>query len=312
MFLRQIGQGETARRVRRNVGIVCTLVLLWLGMYRGWAQDATQPKPFLWTVTTATNVVYLLGSLHVLKPDDYPLHPAIEQAYTTSHTVVLEVDPDTMDTPEAQRTVLATALYPEGETLEQHLSSEAYALLKTKVAEIGMPLGMFRRYKPWFCAVTLTALTLQKLGFDPAHGIDRYFFDKAKKDRKTVLPLETFEDQIRLFSVMTGKNQEAFLQQALHELDIVGSMTAELLQTWKTGDAVTLDSILTSSFADYPELYQRLLVQRNKAWLQTIKPLLQQKKNVLIVVGAGHLGGSQGLVALLRQHGYTVEQHDGL
>ncbi len=311
MYLRQNMQGKTARRARRNMSVVCALVLLWLGVHHGWAQDATHPKPFLWTVTTTTNVVYLLGSLHVLKPGDYPLHPAIEQAYTASRTVVFEVDPDTMDTPQAQRTVLATALYPEGETLEQHLSSESYALLKTKVADIGMPLSMFHRYKPWFCAVTLTALTLQKLEFDPAHGIDRYFFNKAKTDRKSILPLETFEDQIHLFSVMTGKNQEAFLRQALQELDLVGSMTDELLQAWKTGDAATLDRILTSSFADYPALYHRLLVQRNKAWMQTIIPLLQRQENVLIVVGAGHLGGPQGLVALLRKQGYTVAQHDG-
>lgn len=311
MFLRQSNQGETVRRARHTVGIVGVLILLWLGVQYGWTQDATQPKPFLWKVTTTTNVVYLLGSLHVLKPDDYPLHPAIERAYTDSRTVVFEVNLDTMSTPEAQRMVLAKALYPEGKTLKQHLSSEAYALLKTTVADLGMPLHVFRRYKPWFCAVTLTALTLQKLGFEPAHGIDRYFFDKAKQDRKTILSLETFEEQIGLFSAMTGKDQEAFFQQALQELDVVGTMTDELLQAWKTGDAVTLDRILTSSFADYPDLSQRLLVQRNQAWLQTIKPLLQQQENVLIVVGAGHIGGPQGLVALLRQHGYAVAQLDG-
>ena len=271
-------------------------------------QDADTSKSCLWFVQAADETVYLLGSLHILKSDAYPLAASIEEAYRSSRKVVFETDMNAMSEPAVQQKMLALGLYPEGKTLDQHLSGETRNLLNKKMTELGLPMQQFARFKPWFIALTLATLELQRLGYNPAHGIDTHFFNRAKADDKELGFLEPIEHQVDLLGKMTNQDQEAFLNQTLEEMDIVAKLASDMTAYWESGDAEKLYTLMNQSFKDHPTIRDRLLIERNKKWTTRIEALINENQNVLVIVGAGHLVGPDSVVDLLKKKGHRVTQ----
>lgn len=265
-------------------------------------------KSCLWSIQIQSNKFYLLGSLHVLKQDAYPLAAAIGSAYADSRKVVFETDIAALQEPAMQAKMLQLGLYPEGQNLIQNLDGHTQQLLQRKMSELGLPLEQFVRFKPWFLAVTLATLELQRLGFNPNYGLDVHFFNKSRTDAKEIGFLEPAEFQLNLLGNMVKKDQIAFLNQTLKDLEIVNQLAADLVKFWKAGNANGLHELLFRSFKDYPDIHDRLLIQRNKKWVEAIEAIMQENKNVLFVVGAGHLVGPQSVVDLLMKRGYKVKQ----
>jgi uncharacterized protein YbaP (TraB family) len=279
----------------------------------GWlhAKSATvqqTDKSCLWTVDTQSNKIYLLGSLHLLKQNTYPLAAAIEKAYADSRVVVFETDIAALQEPGVQAKMLELGIYPADQNLLENLDENTRQMLEKKMSVIGLPLAQFSRFKPWFVALTLTTLELQRLGYNPEYGIDVYFFNRAKTDGKEIGFLEPAEFQINLLGKMAEQDQNDFLSQTLKDLEVVNELAGELVRSWKDGDADRLHELLSKSFEDYPHLHDRLLIQRNKNWIQEIEGAMRLDKNVLFVVGAGHLVGSESVVDLLKKKGYQVKQ----
>jgi hypothetical protein len=265
-------------------------------------------KSCLWTVDTQTNKIYLLGSLHLLKPNAYPLAAAIEKAYADSRIIIFETDIAALQTPGVQAKLLELGIYPAEQNLLQNLDGNTRQQLEKKMSEIGLPLEQFSRFKPWFVALTLTTLELQRMGYNPAYGIDVYFFNKASADGKEIDYLEPAEFQINLLGKMAEQDQYDFLSQTLNDLEVVNELSGNLVKFWKVGDADKLHELLSKSFNDYPHLHDRLLIQRNKNWVEQIEDAMRKNKNVLFVVGAGHLVGPESVVDLLKNKGYQVKQ----
>jgi len=265
-------------------------------------------KSCLWSIQTRSNKFYLLGSLHVLRQDDYPLSPGIASAYADSRKVVFETDIAALQEPAMQAKMLQLGLYPEGQNLIQNLDGRTQQALEKKMRELGLPPEQFVRFKPWFLAVTLATLELQRLGFNPIYGLDVHFFNKSRTDAKEIGFLEPAEFQLNLLGNMVKKDQIAFLNQTLKDLETVKQLAADLVKFWKAGDANGLHELLFRSFKDYPDIHDRLLIQRNKKWVEAIEAIIPENKNVLFVVGAGHLVGPQSVVELLRKRGYEVKQ----
>jgi uncharacterized protein YbaP (TraB family) len=167
---------------------------------------------------------------------------------------------------------------------------------------------LFEQLKPWFCALTLATMELQRLGFDPSRGIDMQFFNKSRADGKEMIFLEDFEYQLNLFAKMDKNAQEAFLQQTIKDLGVVEATASDMVTAWETGDAEKLHSILKKGFEGFPDMYDLFILERNKQWAAQIEALANQDDNVLVVVGAGHLVGSESLLDLLRSRGYQPEQ----
>jgi len=262
----------------------------------------------LWSVQAQSNKFYFLGSLHVLKQDAYPLSAAIGNAYADSQKIVFETDIAAMHEPTMQAKMLELGLYPEGQNMFQNLGAGTRQMLEKKMVELGLPLEQFLRFKPWFMALTLTTLELQKLGFNPLYGVDVHFFNKATADGKEIGSLEPVAYQLNLLGKMDKQDQNAFLTQTLKDLELVDQLAGDLVKFWKAGDGKNLHALLYKSFKDYPDLHDRLLIQRNKNWVEKVETLMQENKNVLFVVGAGHLVGPESVVDLLRKKGYQVKQ----
>jgi len=265
-------------------------------------------KSCLWTVPSQSNKIYLLGSLHILKQDTYPLAAEIERAYVDSRKIIFETDIAAMIEPGMQARLLELGIYPAEQNLFQHLDGTTRKLLAKKMSEIGLPLEQFTRFKPWFVALTLTTLELQRLGYNPAFGVDVYFFNRAKTDGKEIGFLEPAEFQIKLLGNMAAEDQNNFLSQTLKDLEMVNQLAGDLVKSWKTGDSDRLNDLLSKSFKDYPGLHDRLLIQRNKKWIKEIEGAMGKNENTLFVVGAGHLVGPESVVDLLQKKGYPVKQ----
>ena len=298
-------------RFRATFFILCLSAILSVsaGLKAQQDRQTTSPKHCLWLVETPRNkAVFLLGSLHVLKSDAYPLANAINEAYSRSQKVVFETDLAAMTDPAIQAKMLALGLYPEGQTLFQNISDEMRSSLKKKMADLGMPMEHFGRFRPWFMAVTMTALELQRLGFSPEYGIDVHFYGRAGSDQKEIGYLEPVEFQLDLLGKMNEQDQNAFLGQTLKDLDVAAQMADDMLKNWEKGDVDNLYAILFESFEGYPQIENRLIRRRNIDWVKKIEAMMAEDKNIFIVVGAGHLIGPGGVVALLKERGYRVKQ----
>ncbi len=294
---------------RLFVFIFFLIVLSCATHVKGQATDqGSGQKSFLWSIETTKNTVYLLGSIHLMKPDAYPLSSEIEKAYLDSKLIVFEADISPKQQFAALQKVGTKGFYMKGQNLSQNISAKTYVLLKQRAAKAGMSMSQFDSLKPWLCAVTLVGQELVRLGFSPQYGIDAHFFNRAKQDKKKLVFLEDLEYQFNMLARMNIREQESFLTQTLKDLAVVETMASDMVRFWKSGNAQKLNSILKTSFKRHPEIYDSLLVQRNKRWVADIEKLIMQQNNVLVIVGAAHLVGTDGVLALLRQKGYVIQQ----
>ena len=250
--------------------------------------------------------VYMLGSIHLLSADMYPLPQPVEAAYADAERVFFEIHLDSAKA--AQRQMLARAMYPEGKSLRTELPADLFAQVEQLAAASGIPIQMLERMEPWMAGLMFAALEWQKAGLVAEHGIDHHFTERARDDGKPMGAFETVEFQMSLFDEAPAEEQANQLRSMLRDLPRTGQMMADVVAAWRSGDAAAIDSIMNESMEDYPGVFQRMLVDRNAAWVPQIEALLRGRDDVLVVVGAAHLVGEHGVVSMLRQRGYTVEQ----
>jgi len=273
------------------------------------SMNAQTGKHFMWKVEDSSGAIaYLLGSLHVLTPEWYPLAEPINKAFAESKTLVEEVDIDETSDPTAMMAALAKAMLTEGRTLDQVVSPETFAEVKRRAEKSNLPMVALQRMKPWLVAITLMAPTLQAAGFKPELGIDRHFYDRAVDSGMKREALETFNYQLDRFDQLSPKLQEELLKTTMEDLDTEVSGVKDMAQAWGFGDTAAIEKLTLSALQESPELYQRLLVERNHNWVPRVEACLKEKRACFIVVGAAHLVGPDGLPTLLTKKGYKVTQ----
>lgn len=290
---------------------------LLLGLVVGATTTPAQaPKPsligskhFLWQVKSpAGPPIYLLGSLHVLSQEYYPLSPSIEQAFAQSTVLIEEVDIEELTNPAIALPLIGKAMLLDGRTLDQIISPDLYKKVVERSETAGMPVQAIQRMKPWMAAASLTMPALKAAGFNTDLGIDKYFFDKAKAAGLERRALETVAYQFDRLDQMPAAVQEAMLRSVIADLDTQLASVKTIAVAWSRGDTATIERLLLGAMRETPELYKRLLVERNRNWLAPVEACLTEKKACFVVVGAAHLVGPDSVVAMLRQKGHIVEQ----
>ena len=273
------------------------------------AQTGSVPgKSFLWKVQSGSKLVYLAGSVHALSADVYPLSPAFERAFADSDTLVEEIDLAEAETLAAAPAILAKGMYLDGRRFDNMVSKETAAMVTARLKESGLPVEMFQIMKPWLVMLTIAALEAQKAGLDPNLGLDKHFYDRAKAAGKTVVGLETAESQIDRLDKMSDTLQEQMLRSSLSEAETARNSLKTIVQAWRRGESAALEKTLLSDFTQYPAAYRSLIVERNQNWIPQIDACLARPRPCLIVVGAAHLVGPDGLLTLLQRKGYRIEQ----
>lgn len=267
-----------------------------------------QDKSLLWQVRRDGNSIYLLGSIHYLRPENYPLNAAILEALDTSKKLVLEIDLNSTPPEAAQRAMLETATYRDGTTLAQRISAETYQGAARRAAELGVDFRLLNPMKPWFAAMTLLAVKLQRMGLDSNLGVDRYLADRAKKAGKPTMGLETMKAQVGILDALPAAEQELMLREAVEQVERLDRDIDTIVKAWLRGDSERLASLLNVGRQQHPELHEKIVVERNRRWLGDIERLVHTGSGAMVVVGAAHLVGKQSLVELLKAKDYSVEQ----
>jgi uncharacterized protein YbaP (TraB family) len=266
-------------------------------------------RSFLWVVSApGAPPSYLMGSLHVLTPAYYPLSAPIEKAFAESNVLITEADIDEVSNPTTLMALMGQALLGDGRTLDQVIASDLYAKVLDRADKAGLPRVAVQRMKPWMVALALTAPVLQAAGFRAEHGVDKHFFERAKKRGSERRALETVAFQFDRMDQMSPADQEALLRSTLDDLDTQTSNVKTMADAWAKGDTGALEQLLLAGMKSSPELYQRMLVERNRNWVASVDTCITEKTSCFVVVGAAHLVGPDSLVALLQKKGYTVEQ----
>ena len=290
---------------RLIVGIVLLVAASGTG-----SQTQASARNFLWVVARdGAPPSYLLGSLHVLTPEYYPLSPRIEAAFAGSTVLIQEVDLEELANPATVLSVAAKAMLPEGTTLDQLVPRELYAQVLERAAKAGVPAAALQRMKPWMAALSLTTPAMQAAGFKGEHGVDRHFYERAREAGMSRRALETVAFQFDRLDGMAAQDQEALLRSTLEDLDAQIANVKTIAAAWARGDTAELERELLGSFKEWPRLYQRMLVERNVSWVPAVERCLQERVSCFVVVGAAHLVGPDSLVALLQAKGYRVDQH---
>jgi len=254
------------------------------------------------------NTVYLMGSIHVLRLADYPLAPAMLEAYGNAKAMVMEVNLEEINSGEVQTEMLASAMLPENKTLPEILGKERYARADALAHEVGADLAMFDQFAPWFAAEAISQLQLSQLGFQPEAGVEMYFIERARNDGKTVTGLETVHDQIAVFESMSLDTQADYLLSSLEQAHDLPAEVDAMVRAWRNGDTQWFDRQMKSELGSDPRLYQAVLGSRNRKWVPKIEALLNEDKNYLVIVGTGHLVGQGSVIELLAKDGFAATQ----
>jgi uncharacterized protein len=303
--------------------VLAPLLMLGAAAMDAGAQPAAEspavapPVPMLWKVSDDDNALYLLGSFHLLKPSDYPLSADVQSALEDAQEVVFELSPEELASPELALQMAQAAARTDGTTLDSHIGPELAGKLSqwaddnaTHLRRTGLTPEVLQMFKPWFAGLMVSVVELTKQGLDPALGLDRHFMAKAAEVGKATAALESGAEQIAVFAGMSEGEQLQMLAEALDQAAAGPAQIDQMHLQWRTGDAEGLWTGMAAQLRrDYPQLYRRINVDRNDAWVpQLVERLESGNDDVLVVVGALHLLGEDGVVEKLRARGFRVER----
>lgn len=267
---------------------------------------------FLWEVRGAEGKAYLFGSVHLATPQIYPLDRAIEAAFAESAVLALEVDPAAAKGPEVQKLIAEAAFYPDGETVRDHLAPETLTALQDYFEKQNAPFELYANHRPWLLSQVLTLTALSRLGATPAHGLDLHFRRRAAAAEMPVKELESVRFQIEMLAGFEPAVQEQMLRTTLAEIEKLETFFPKLLRLWQSGDAAGMNRLMQDERDKNPAAetyFRKLLDERNVGMAESIRAYLASGRTHFVVVGAGHIGGEKGILALLRREpGLTIRQ----
>ena len=287
---------------RGLVGLAAAMLLI------GQAQAQTTPQPPIWQIEGARATVHLLGTIHLLEPGTSWRSPLIERLVADADSLWLEVDQAAAAGPAFQAHVTARGLDPQGPGLASQLGPDLASALAGLTQELGVPASAFEPMRPWFAAVTLTMVFAQRQGYDPQSGVEAVLERDFRARDKPVHALEKPQQAIAALADQTATAQMALLADTIDQLADGGAVLDAMTEAWRTGDLDTLETLALAPMQQHEDAYQALLVDRNRAWLPQIERVMAGRGRHLIAVGAAHMLGADGLVAMLRARGYAISR----
>ena len=286
------------RRVSRFFAILALLSL------NGFAAKTQGATACVWKVTGPNGgVAYLGGSVHSLRKSDYPLPASYTQAFDASTRMAFEVDERALD--RSSQSLLKEGTYRKGDSLKNHVDPRTYDYMRRVFGLMNIPEKTYSQYRPWLIVLMLQSMSSRRLL--PEIGVDQYFMKRAAKRSMPVVGLESVDEHSRVYVGLSDRQSEILLLITFipNENPIDHD---RMIKMWRRGDADGLATMLRHDSAEFPVFNERLIDARNRAWVPKIEKFLQSGQTYFVIVGAGHLGGNNGVPALLRAKGYQVEQ----
>ena len=265
----------------------------------------TGDGPALWKVADEDTTIYIFGTVHALPSDIDWNSGLVAEAITSSQTLVTEVDM----TPEGMSAlapmVMSKAMLPEGQTLRGLMSDEQRAKYEAGLAETGIPAQALDRFEPWFAAITVLQVTLQKAGVDGDNGVEN-ILEATVPEGTGRAALETAEYQIDIFDSLPLDKQVPYLIQSVENPEESVAMLGRIIEEWKVGDIDELAAMLQEGAETDPLLMERLFYVRNANWAGWIDERLDSPGTVFMAVGAGHLAGEKSVQDYLAERDIAI------
>ena len=261
----------------------------------------------VWKVEKNGHHLFIGGTIHVLASADYPLPSTFDKAYRESEKLVLETDMQKLQSPGFQATMMRELTYSDGRNLQKVLDRDTYRELEQFFSARGIPMAAINNFKPGMVVTMMTMVELQRLGIDGV-GVDAYYSARAIEDRKKLGKLEPVETQIAFLANMGAGQENEMLSFSLSDVEQLPVMMKSMKDAWRRGDMEKLEKLGISELEkDFPEVYKALLLDRNNAWMPQIEAMARTKEIELVLVGALHLAGRDGLLAQLKARGYKID-----
>jgi len=267
-----------------------------------------EATPALWHISDADSDIYLFGTFHLLPSSLEWETDAIRAHLASADELYLEADVQSAEAQaRVQALVLELGLNPQGVTLSSMLDAEAWALLARVAPTVGATPEMLEPMRPWLAQVVLSVAQMQALGLDPEAGVEKALLAAVEGTDVEIGYFETAEQQIRVLADLPDPVQVSGFAEGLREMERTPAMLDEMVRAWAAGDVEAIERIVNADMREQtPEMYEALIVQRNRDWVPQIQALLDGEGTVFVAVGAAHLGGDHGVVELLRETGITV------
>ncbi len=263
--------------------------------------------PALWVAHGVHADVYLLGSVHLLKPDTAWEGPAIRRAFDVATQCWFEAE-QPEDLSPIQAVVAQVGLDP-GHPLSTLLTATDAEKLHALVSHVASAEAAIERMRPWLASVVLALQPLQEAGYEGKFGPDHVLQDQAKAAGKRVAGLETMEQQVRILATMPDSLAVQMLHSTLSEALEGPPLIDRAVAAWLQGDFTTAALSLDKTMRDEaPDLFRLLITDRNDAWAGRVEQLLAGDQTTLVTVGAGHLAGAGNLRDILARHGITFSR----
>lgn len=261
---------------------------------------------FMWKVAGERTFAYLMGSIHFAPKSIYPLDPRIDAAFEQCRILAVESDIEGKEA-QVQAMTMKWGLYPQGDSLDKHISKRT----ENKLKEMGALNPMFMRFKPWLLAMQLQSQYIMRQGYDQSQGVDRYFLRRARQEGKQIKELEDAADTLKVFIEAAEEDEDEYLYYSLSELERIDEVLPKLVKQWQAGSAEAMYDLIYSEINKRPqfkEFGKKLFDERNVKMARKVESYLRRGTPSFVVVGAGHLVGPMGIPALLGKKGFEVQQ----
>lgn len=276
-------------------------VFLFTYACNAWAESS------VWKVQKNGHTLYLAGTSHVLRDQDFPLPAEFDIAYQAADHLIFETDIGAMEQADTQRKLMEAAIYQDGSTLKDHLSEKSWKMLEAYCNKNGIPLGMLATLRPSMATTVLLIQKLTQLGVGE-QGVDQFYYAKAMKDGKTTGALESVETQIDILMHMGEGHENEFITYSLEDMNTIEQDFTMLVNAWRSGNTQGLEKMMLKNLTVMPDLYQTMLVDRNNSWLPIIEQHANANQTTLVLVGAAHLVGKDGILQNMQRRGYKITQ----
>jgi uncharacterized protein YbaP (TraB family) len=279
--------------------VILALTIGWIG------PKLEAASACVWKVSDPNGrTLYLGGSIHALRGTDYPLPAAYNRAFDASTRLVFEVDPKEVSASSAYFS--KTAEYSKGDSLKNHVDPRTYDYVRRVFKLMGVPEEKFSRYRPWALEMFLQSPGLH--GLSSNLGVEGFMLRRAQVNSKPVSGLESTRESMEITSGLTDRQSEALLLITFIPHAGGKETFSRMLDAWRHGDTETLARLAQEEFSDFPAMSERILDERNRKWIPKIEDYLRSGQTYFVIAGAAHMGGPEGVLALLKSRGYKIEQ----
>ncbi len=272
------------------------------------AKAPATAKPALWEVKDADTTVYLFGTIHLLPKGTQWRTAAFDKAATSASDLVVETVIDETNPMAAAQEMMKLAVSPNLPPLLDRVPADKRAKLAEVAGKTGVPMAVFDKLETWGAAFIMLGVTMKELGLDPNSGVETALKTEFATAKKPIGQLETNAEQFGFFDTLPEAAQRKFLESVLDDPAKGKAQFDEMLSVWTRGDVKAMGESFNRELADSPDLRENLLRKRNANWNNWIQRRLATPGTTFVAVGAGHLSGSDSVIAMLEKSGYKVSR----